>query len=63
MEAWGIVGQDFVDGSFNGHDWALSLKTHMMAAFNAEDPTVAKKQLDDMLSGLGDPYTRHISAA
>ena len=63
MEAWGIVAEDFVDGSFNGHDWGLELKMHMMAAFNAEDPKVAEQQIDVMLKDLGDPFTRHISAA
>ena len=43
-------------------DWPDQLKSHMMAAFNTEDPAVAGSQLDDMLASLGDPYTRHISA-
>lgn len=44
-------------------DWPEQLKAHMMAAYNAGDPVVAGKELDDMLGILGDPYTRHINAS
>jgi hypothetical protein len=62
MEAWSIVGETFVDEHFNGRNWTAELKEHMMAAFNAPAPEAAAHQLDDMLAGLGDPYTRHISS-
>lgn len=59
-EAWTIVGESFVDESFNGHDWENELRTHMVAAFKSPDGSTAYKQLDELLQNLGDPYTRRI---
>ena len=62
MEAWSIVGEAFVDVKFNGQDWTQQLRSHMQTAYSAVDPAVARQQLDLLLAGLGDPYTRHITA-
>ncbi|GLC33706.1 hypothetical protein PLESTB_000106100 [Pleodorina starrii] len=60
VEAWTIVGQAFVDPSFNGHDWESELREHMMTAFNAANPDAAFGEIGHMLEELGDPYTRRI---
>ena len=62
IEAWSIVGESFVDDSFNGRDWTRQLMSHMQAAYSAVDPAVARQQVDLLLAGLGDPYPRHITA-
>ena len=62
IEAWSIVGESFIDVNFNGRDWTRQLLSHMQAAYSAPDPAVARQQLDLLLAGLGDPYTRHITA-
>ncbi|KAG1660190.1 hypothetical protein FOA52_007761 [Chlamydomonas sp. UWO 241] len=60
LEAWGIVGETFVDGALNGRDWPTELRAHMMAAYSSTDTDAAFAALDDMLAGLGDPYTRRV---
>lgn len=62
VEVWSIVGETFVDPDFNGLDWPEELTRRMMTAYNATDSAVARQQLDEMLVGLGDPYTRHINS-
>lgn len=60
VEAWTIVGQAFVDASFNGHDWEGELREHMMTAFNAPSPDDAFGEIGHLLEDLGDPYTRRV---
>lgn len=62
VEAWTIVGESFVDDTFNGKSWADELREHMMAAYNSRDPDAAFKEISSMLAELGDPYTRRIPA-
>lgn len=60
VEAWTIIGQSFVDPSFNGHDWNGELKEHMLAAFAAPSGDVALGEIGAMIDDLGDPYTRRV---
>ncbi|WIA14626.1 hypothetical protein OEZ85_003131 [Tetradesmus obliquus] len=62
LEAWSIVGDSFVDDSFNGHYWPDELKQHMLAAFASKDGRAAFHEIETMLGELGDPYTRIIHA-
>jgi hypothetical protein len=61
VEAWTIVGQAFVDPSFNGHDWQDELREHMMAAYNSGSSDDAFGEIGHMLDELGDPYTRRVA--
>ncbi|GIL83336.1 hypothetical protein Vretimale_11309 [Volvox reticuliferus] len=60
VEAWTIVGQAFVDPSFNGHDWESELREHMMTAYSSSSDDEAFKEISHMLEDLGDPYTRRV---
>ncbi|PNW77838.1 hypothetical protein CHLRE_10g453807v5 [Chlamydomonas reinhardtii] len=60
VEAWTIVGHSFVDPAFNGHDWEVELREHMMKAYNSGDGSAALGEIAAMLEELGDPYTRRI---
>lgn len=60
VEAWTIVGESFVDPTFNGHNWEEELRAHMMAAFNAPTGDAAYAEISHMLEDLGDVYTRRI---
>ncbi len=55
-----VIGDTFVDDSFNGHWWPDELKAHMMAAYASGNGQQAYKEIGDMLGELGDPYTRII---
>lgn len=58
VQAWSIVGESFVDGTFGGHNWTDELRTHMLAAYSSSDTPSAYKEISNMLADLGDPYTR-----
>jgi len=61
LEAWQIVGESFVDGTFNKLDWMEELRSHMLAAYSDEDsPKEAWGEINSMLAVLNDPYTRRI---
>ncbi|GIL52993.1 hypothetical protein Vafri_8708 [Volvox africanus] len=60
VEAWTIVGQAFVDPSFNGHDWESELRDHMMTAYSSSSSDEAFGEISHMLEDLGDPYTRRV---
>ncbi|KAF8061390.1 CTPA3 [Scenedesmus sp. PABB004] len=60
FEAWSIVGDSFVDETFNGTYWPDALKAHMLAAYAAPNGPAAFAEIGAMLDQLGDPYTRVI---
>lgn len=62
VEAWSIVRESFVDEQFNHHNWEDELRSHMVAAYNSANPQSAWKEIGNMLSDLGDPYTRIMPA-
>lgn len=54
----GLVAENFYDDRMAGHDWGEELKRHMMAAYNSDSRDKAFDEIDELLEGLGDPYTR-----
>ena len=62
MEAWTIVGEVYVDARFAGHNWDQELTESLNAAYSAESGENAYKEISQMLSKLGDPFTRVVPA-
>lgn len=62
VEAWTIIQETFIDGSFNNTNWEEELKSHLTAAAAADSTTVGQQQLQNLISDLGDPYTRWVPA-
>lgn len=58
LEAWSIVQLNFIDPSFGGHDWDESLAEALTDAYRSASGTPAFKRIEQMISSLGDPYTR-----
>lgn len=54
--------ETFFDEQFNGHNWEEELRSHLVAAYNTASQDDAQKEINSMLSDLGDPYTRMIPA-
>eukprot|EP00891_Asterochloris_glomerata_P008045 jgi/Astpho2/8045/e_gw1.00120.31.1_t len=63
VEAWTIVGEAFVDGSFNHHDWERELSKAMFDAYKAPSIKGAEEATDRMLASLGDTFTRRVPAS
>ena len=60
LEAWSIVGHNFVDQNFAGKNWDEELGTALMSAYDAPSRDSAYGAISDLLSLLKDPYTRLI---
>ena len=60
LEAWSIVGHNFVDQNFGGRNWDEELGTALMAAYDAPSGDSAYGAISELLSLLKDPYTRLI---
>lgn len=58
VEAWTIIREGFFDDKFNNKDWDAELSKHMSAAYQSDNRDKAYDELNKMLEGLGDPYTR-----
>ena len=58
LEAWSIVGHNFVDQNFAGKNWDEELGTALMSAYEAPSGDSAYGAISDLLSLLKDPYTR-----
>lgn len=58
-EVWQIVNTQFVDPSFNGVDWQAVRKDYLSRTY--EDSATAYQDIKEMLSLLGDPYTKFIT--
>ena len=63
VEAWSIIEDAYVDAQFGGHQWEDELSNALVATFAAEDGEGAYKQISNMLSKLGDPFTRIVPAS
>ena len=63
MEAWTIVQEAFVDGGFGGRDWEQELNTALVSAYSAQSGDKAYVEIGNMLSKLGDPFTRIVPAS
>ena len=63
VEAWSIIEDAYVDAQFGGHQWEDELSNALVATFSAEDGDGAYKQISNMLSKLGDPFTRIVPAS
>ena len=62
VEAWTIIQETFVDGSFNNTNWEDELRSHLTAVSRSDSTTVGQQQLLNLISDLGDPYTRWVPA-
>lgn len=62
VEAWTIIQDTFVDGSFNHTNWEEELKSHLTEVSHLDSTTVGEESLVDLISDLGDPYTRWVPA-
>ena len=59
-EVWGIVDENFVDNTYNGHDWKKTKDEYLkQLERGADEHDVTKK----MLELLGDKYTRLLDKA
>lgn len=58
LEAWSIVGHNYVDQSFAGRNWDEELGTALMSAYEAPSSDSAYDAISDLLARLKDPYTR-----
>ncbi|CAL5229708.1 g13081 [Coccomyxa viridis] len=63
VEAWSIIEDAYVDAQFGGHQWEDELSNALVATYAAEDGDGAYKQIGNMLSKLGDPFTRIVPAS
>ena len=63
VEAWSIIEDAYVDAQFGGHQWEDELSNALVATYAAEDGDGAYKQISNMLSKLGDPFTRIVPAS
>jgi carboxyl-terminal processing protease len=55
-EVWQVIDHDYVDGTFNGHDWR-AIRTQYLRQ-NYTSTKESYKAIRSMLEKLGDPYTR-----
>lgn len=52
---------NFVDTDFGGHDWNEELAEALMAAYDSPTGDSAYQEIKNMISHLGDPYTRLVA--
>lgn len=62
VEAWTIIQETFIDGSFNNTNWEEELRSHLTELSRSDSTTVGQQQLQNLISDLGDPYTRWVPA-
>lgn len=55
-EVWHIIDNEYVDGTFNQVDWQAMRSNYLSKSY--AKPQDAYKAIRDMLTKLGDPYTR-----
>lgn len=56
-EAWSMINQEYVDGSFNGQDWS-KWRNHFKGQL--KDPEDAYVAIGTMVASLNDEYTRFL---
>eukprot|EP00245_Coleochaete_scutata_P002849 TRINITY_DN14010_c0_g1_i1.p1 TRINITY_DN14010_c0_g1~~TRINITY_DN14010_c0_g1_i1.p1 ORF type:complete len:563 (-),score=78.86 TRINITY_DN14010_c0_g1_i1:701-2389(-) len=61
VEAWNIVHETYVDGTFNNQDWERQLESSLVKMMKLETKEAAYDQVREMLASLDDPYTRIIT--
>ena len=61
-EAWRLVDNSFLDRSFNGQDW-FQLREQYVHQKKYKSMTEAQESIEQMVSQLGDKYTRYLSPA
>jgi len=54
-EVWQILDQDYVDGTFNHHDWHAVRQEYLSRSYSSEQQ--AYKAIQEIVAKLGDPYT------
>jgi len=59
-EAWRLVDNSFLDRTFNGQDW-FQLRQQYVQQQKYTSTTQAQTAIRDMVSQLGDKYTRYLS--
>lgn len=57
-EVWKIVDEEYVDGTFNGQDWKAVRQDYLNRSYASQEE--AYQTVQEMLSVLGDSYTRFI---
>ncbi|MEN9215604.1 MAG: S41 family peptidase, partial [Gloeomargarita sp. DG_1_6_bins_138] len=55
-EVWQIIYRDYVDSSFNKHDWRQVRQQYLSREYTSKEE--AYKAIREMLDKLNDPYTR-----
>lgn len=56
LQSWRIINQAYLDDSFNNQNWWLARQKFLKQPLGEREQTY--KAIEDMLSSLGDPYTR-----
>lgn len=54
-EVWQIVNQDYIDVTFNGHDWEATRQRYVNRTYDSDEVYTA---IQEMLAQLGDSFTR-----
>lgn len=54
-EAWQILQQDYVDGTFNHHDWQAVRQEYLNRSYSSKQQ--AYRAIQEIVVKLGDPYT------
>ncbi|MCE3235313.1 MAG: hypothetical protein K0Q50_1493 [Vampirovibrio sp.] len=57
-EAWSMINQEYVDGSFNGQDWSQKWRYRFKGQL--KDPEDAYVAIGTMVASLNDEYTRFL---
>jgi carboxyl-terminal processing protease len=58
-EVWQIIDRQYVDGSFNHHDWKSIRREYLGRNYTTKEQ--AHLAIREMLKNLGDPYTRFMN--
>jgi len=62
IEAWNLIRTTYVDPSFNHVDWDNELAVRLRSVATSESVEEGQRQLKDLVSDLGDVYTRWMPA-
>jgi carboxyl-terminal processing protease len=57
-EVWQIVNRQYIDATFNGHDWKAVRQQYLNRSYESNED--AYQSIREMLNLLGDSYTRFI---
>ena len=59
VEAWAVVQRGYVDPQFGGNDWKATKSEYLKRKYKSMG--AAREAIGEMLSALGDRYTRYLS--